>query len=140
MKLYTDVTTLSQLYPLFAKAGLEGMLTGDFETYKDLTLPKLSAKLLRTGKMAEICTIITRSEVYIPDPNDLENGPNGHEDGLNDPDNDLDLTPKPWGECTLEECMGVIVPFFIDITVGPIDLARAMQLIQNQEQAPETSS
>lgn len=126
MKLHTDVTTLSQLYPLFEKAKLGGMLTGDFEAVKDLTLPKLAAQLLGTGKVAEICQIITKSEVYEPDPND--------------PGNDLNLTPKPWGECTLEECLGVIVPFFIDITVGPIDLARVMQAIQPEIQSLETSS
>ena len=124
MKLHTDVTTLSQLYPLFEKAKLEGMLTGDFEVIKDLTLPKLSTQLLATGSIAEICEIITKSEAYEPEP--LEEG---------DP-----IEPKPWGECTLEECLGVIVPFFIDITVGPIDLARVMQAIQPEIQSLETSS
>lgn len=132
MKLYTDVTTLSKLYPLFEVAGIEGMLTGDFEEFQGITLSKLAGRFLAAGQLPEICEIITRSEVYIPDPNDLESDPNCQENGLNDFDNDLNLTPKPWCECSLEECLGVVLPFFIDITVGPIDLAKALETMEKE--------
>lgn len=123
MKLYTDVTTLSKLYPLFKEAGIEGMLTGDFEAFKGITLSNLSGRLLGAGQLPEICEIITKSDAYVPETLEEE---------------DVAGEPKPWGECSLEECLGVVLPFFIDITVGPIDLAKALEAMEKEMK--ETSS
>ncbi len=102
MKIHTDVTTLSRLYPLFKDAGIEGVLTGDFSAIQNLTLPDIAARLLAAGSFPEICSIITRSEVYIPD--------------------DPAQSPKNWDACSREECLGIIIPFVIDITIGPLNL------------------
>ncbi len=67
MKIHTDVTTLSRLYPLFKEAGIEGVLTGDFSLIQDLTLPDLAARFLASGSMPQICAIITKSDAYISD-------------------------------------------------------------------------
>ena len=97
MKIRTDVTTLSRLYPLFEDAGIEGILSGDFDNIKDLTYPELCGKLLKGGRLAEICEIISGSET--------------------DPE-----TGIPWGDLSREGALGVVVPFFIDITIGPLEL------------------
>lgn len=107
MTIHTDVTTLSRLYPLFKEAGIEGVLSGDFDSIKDLTYPALVAAMLSCGKISEICAIITGSELYTrpePDPAAI-------------------AQTLAWDQCSREECMGVIVPFLIDITVGPLDLS-----------------
>lgn len=106
MKLHTDVTTLSKLYPLFKEAGLEGVLSGDYSTLSGLTYPALCAALLAAGSLPEICSIITRSEQFVPENQDPG----------------AVTVSIPWAEASREDCMGVIVPFLIDITVGPLDL------------------
>ncbi len=95
MKIKTDITTLSRVYPLFEEAGIEGILTGDYGKIKDLSFSGLCGALLKSGKIAEICGIITDSEVN----EDREN--------------------KPWSECSLKDCMEVIVPFLYDIIIAP---------------------
>ncbi|MFA7542747.1 MAG: hypothetical protein WCY84_00095 [Candidatus Cloacimonadaceae bacterium] len=107
MKVYTDVTTLSRLFPLFKEAGIEGVLTGDLSKIKDLDLPDLAGVLLEKGKLPEICEIITKSEVC-----EEEGG------------------AVAWGECSLIQCLGVFVPFVIDITVGPIELNQMLEMAQ----------
>ncbi len=104
MKIRTDVTTLSKLYPIFEDAGISGILTGDFDTIKDLSYSSLCGALLSGGRISEVCQIITGSEVYTVESEDPAAVP------MN----------KVWAECTREECMGVIVPFLIDISVGPL--------------------
>lgn len=106
MKLHTDVTTLSKLYPLFKDAGLEGILSGDYASLSALTYPALCAALLAAGSLPEICSIITQSETFVPE----------------DQDPGAVVISIPWAEASREDCMGVIVPFLIDITVGPLDL------------------
>lgn len=106
MKLHTDITTLSKLYPLFKEAGLEGVLSGDYSTLSDLTYPALCAALLAAGSLPEICSIITKCETFVPENQD----PTAVQ------------TSIPWAEASREDCMGVIVPFLIDITVGPLEL------------------
>lgn len=115
MKTKTDITTLSRLFPLFEKAGMEGVLTGNLEQIKELTYPDICAALLKTGDLAEICQIITGSEVYVP------------EDGTE---------TKPFSETSREEALGVVVPFLIDITVGPL----ALPALTMESPNPETSS
>lgn len=95
MKIKTDITTLSKLYPIFEDAGIEGVLTGDLEKIRDLKYSELCGKLLKTGRLADICELITDS---------TEN--NG----------------ASWAEASMEEAMGVLVPFLVDITAGPIGL------------------
>lgn len=104
MRIHTDVTTLSKLYPLFDDAGIAGILTGDFEAIKDLSYSSLCGALLSRGRIAEICQIITASDVYVSEPEDPS----------------AVAQNKAWAECSREECMGVIVPFLIDISVGPL--------------------
>lgn len=107
MKVYTDVTTLSKLFPLFKEAGIEGVLTGDLGKIKDMDLPDLAGVLLEKGKLPEICEIITKSEVC-----EDESG------------------AVAWGECSLIQCLGVFVPFVIDITVGPIELNQMVKMAE----------
>jgi hypothetical protein len=102
MKIHTDVTTLSRLYPLFKDAGIEGVLTGDFSLIQDLTLPDLAARFLASGAMPQICAIITKAHAYISDA--------------------PAQPPKSWELCSCEECLGIILPFVIDITIGPLNL------------------
>lgn len=106
MKLHTDVTTLSKLYPLFKETGLEGVLSGDFSQIQNLTFPSLTSALLCSGSLPEICSIITRSEYFTPE----------------DQDPGTIAVSIPWVDASLEACMGVIVPFLIDIAVGPLNL------------------
>lgn len=108
MKVYTDVTTLSRLFPLFKEAGIEGVLTGDLGKIKDMDLPDLAGVLLEKGKLPEICEIITKSDVC------------EGEDG----------EAVAWGECSLIQCLGVFVPFVIDITVGPIELTQMVEMAE----------
>ncbi|MDD3535710.1 MAG: hypothetical protein PHC50_07360 [Candidatus Cloacimonetes bacterium] len=107
MKVYTDVSTLSSLFPLFKEAGIEGVLTGDLSKIKDLDLPDLAGLLLEKGKLPEICEIITKSDVC-----EEETG------------------AVAWAECSLIQCLGVFVPFVIDITVGPIELNQMLEMAQ----------
>jgi len=102
MKIRTDVKTLSRLYPIFEEAGIAGVLSGDFEEIKELTYPGLCGKLLKTGRLAEACSIITDSETQ---PDEASSPGRG----------------KPWEEASREDCMGVIVPFLIDITIGQVE-------------------
>ncbi len=95
MKIKTDITTLSKLYPIFEDAGIEGVLTGDLEKISQLTFAGLAGVLLKTGRLAEACEIITGESSY---------------------------EGNPWENTSREVTMGVIIPFLIDITVGPIDL------------------
>ncbi|GAB1366030.1 hypothetical protein MASR1M36_09010 [Candidatus Cloacimonadaceae bacterium] len=115
MKIKTDITTLSRLYPLFEKAGIEGVLSGNLEQIKDLSYPDICAALLKAGDLAEICEIISGREVFEPEG---------------------EATPKPWAEVSREEALGVVVPFFIDITVGPLVLPE----MSPEKLNPETSS
>jgi len=117
MKINTDITTLSRLFPLFEKAGMEGVLSGNLEQIKELTYPDICAALLKAGDLAEICQIITGSETYVP------------EDGTD---------PKPFSATSREEALGVVVPFLIDITVGPLSLPLMPQ--QKPIPSPEISS
>ncbi len=112
MKIKTDITTLSKLYPLFEKVGMEGVLSGDIEQIKELTYPNICSALLKGGDLAEICQIITGSEEYVPE-NSLEG--------------------KPFSEVSREEALGVVVPFLIDITVGQLELQAPMAEIQSLE-------
>lgn len=114
MQIHTDVTTLSRLYPLFKAADLEGVLSGDYSTFSALTYPGLCAALLAAGSLPEICSIITRSEHLIPDNQDPG----------------AVLSRIPWAEASREDCMGVVVPFLIDITVGPLDLKQTIPPVQ----------
>lgn len=100
MKIHTDVTTLSRLYPLFKEAGIEGVLSGDLSQISELTFPDLCGKLLLKGHLPEICETITRSELCLED----------------------DAEPTLWANASREACLGVLIPFLIDITVGPLEL------------------
>lgn len=115
MKIKTDITTLSRLFPLFEKAGIEGVLSGNLEQIKELSYPDICAALLKAGDLAEICQLITGSEVCDPEA--------GGE-------------PKAWTEVSREEALGVVVPFLIDITVGPLELPA----LKMENPNPETSS
>lgn len=106
MKIHTDVTSLSRLYQLFKAAHLEGVLAGNYSQIEHLTFPDICAALLAQGQIPEICAIITRSEYYVADPSDSSAEPE---------------TKIPWEACSLQQCMGIIVPFLIDITVGPLE-------------------
>lgn len=97
MQIKTDITTLSRLYPLFEKAGIEGVLTGNINKIAELTYPELCAALLKGGDLPEICQIITGSEKYI-------------EEGTGE--------TKEWGEISREEALGIVIPFLIGITIG----------------------
>ncbi len=108
MNIKTDITTLSKLYPLFEEAGMEGMLTGDMESISKLSFPELCGKLLKTGKLAEVCELIT---------------------GAND--NGV----ATWCEVSLEEAMGVVVPFLVSITTGRAESAKK----ETEAPSPETS-
>ncbi|MCK9309118.1 MAG: hypothetical protein M0P99_02465, partial [Candidatus Cloacimonetes bacterium] len=108
MKIKTDITTLSKLYPIFEKAGIEGVLTGDLDKISELKYSDLCGKLLMTGKLAEACELITGSETCDAQEEDNK--------------------PTPWGEASREEALGVIIPFLIDITVGPLKLREAENL------------
>jgi len=110
MNIHTDIKTLSRLYPLFEKAGLAGVLTGDLQEIESLTYPQLCAALLKGGDLPEICQIITGSENFIADNQES----------------------KPFHEASREEALGVIVPFLIDITVGPLKLPELSPESQNQ--------
>lgn len=117
MKIHTDITTLSRLYPLFKTAGLEGVLSGDLSKIKDLDLAGMAGALLESGNLAEICGIISRSDVH-----ESEGG------------------SVAWEDASLVQCLEVIVPFVIDITVGPIELNQAVAEAQAvMAQTPETS-
>jgi hypothetical protein len=94
MRVKTDITTLSRVYPFFAEAGIEGILTGEYSKIKDLSYSGLCGALLKSGKLADICEIITGSEK--------------NEDKGN----------KLWGDCELKECMEVVIPFLYAITVS----------------------
>lgn len=107
MKTKTDITTLSRLFPLFEKAGMEGVLTGNLEQIKELTYPDICAALLKTGDLAEICQIITGSEVYVP------------EDGTE---------TKPFSETSREEALGVVVPFLHALIVDFVELKQIPNL------------
>ncbi len=91
MKIRTDISTLSRLYPLFEEAGIEGVLTGDLEKIAELKYADLCGKLLKTGKLAEICEVIADCGDY---------------------------QGKAWGEISREEAMGILVPFLVNITTG----------------------
>lgn len=104
MKIKTDITTLSKLYPLFEKAGIEGVLSGNLEQIKELTYPDICAALLKAGDLPEICQIITGSEVFVS------------EDGAE---------PKPFDSVSREEALGVVVPFFHALI---IDFAELKQI------------
>jgi hypothetical protein len=95
MKIHTDVTTLSRLYPLFKEAGIEGVLTGDYSTIKDLSYPALCEATLEKKSLPEICEIITKSELYIPEEEPKE--------GI------------IWSEASLPNCLEVLVRFFYDM-------------------------
>ncbi|HOU72672.1 MAG TPA: hypothetical protein PLB85_04745 [Candidatus Syntrophosphaera sp.] len=94
MKIHTDVTTLSKLYPIFQEAGIEGMLTGDLEKIRGYGYPELFAALLQTGGIPEVCALITRSETCVQ-PASKEK--------------------KPWDQCSREETMAVILAFFFSL-------------------------
>lgn len=118
MKIHTDITTLSRLYPLFKEAGLEGVLSGDLSKIKDLDLPGMAGALLAGGNLAEICGIITRSDVH-----ESEGGGS-----------------VAWEDASLVQCLEVVVPFVIDITVGPIELNQAVaEAAAVMAGTPETS-
>jgi len=46
MRVKTDITTLSRVYPFFAEAGIEGILTGEYSKIKDLSYSGLCGALL----------------------------------------------------------------------------------------------
>lgn len=112
MQIKTDITTLSRLYPLLEKAGIEGVLTGNMEKITQLTFPELCGALLKGGDIPEICQIITGSEKYIPD--------NGAE-------------PKNWENISREEAMMIIIPFLIDITIGQSESKEIVEENPKQE-------
>jgi len=112
MNIKTDITTLSKLYPLFEKAGIEGVINGNYEQIERLSLPDICGALMKTGDLAEICQIITGSDCYLP-----EN----------------DETPSPWTQISREAALGVVVPFLIDITVGPLALPENLPANPNLE-------
>jgi hypothetical protein len=118
MRLYTDVTTLSKLYPLFKAAGIEGMLTGDVAQIKDYGYPELFGALLKTGAIAEVCALITRSEFYVSDAEGTE--------------------PKKWEDCEREEVMAVILAFFFVLIGLPDESRTVMAALQNHQK--QTSS
>jgi len=118
MKLYTDVTTLSKLYPLFKEAGIEGMLTGNVSQIKGYGYPELFEALLKTGAIAEVCALITGSDVYAPDEEGVE--------------------PKRWEDCEREEVMAVILAFFFSMIGLPDESRIMMAAMQNHQK--ETSS
>ncbi|HPV14202.1 MAG TPA: hypothetical protein PL126_00965 [Candidatus Cloacimonadota bacterium] len=118
MKLHTDVTTLSKLYPLFKGAGIEGMLTGDVSQIKGYGYPELFGALLKTGAIAEVCALITGSEVYMPE-----------EEGID---------PKKWEDCSREEVMAVILAFFFSMIGLPDESQILMAALQKHQK--ETSS
>lgn len=112
MKIHTDITTLSKLYPLFEKAGISGILSGDFSQIKDMTYPDLAAALLSKGDLSEICQIITKKDEFVSETQEV----------------------IAWEDISREDAMGIIIPFFVDITIGPIELSQIHQnLIQSQE-------
>jgi hypothetical protein len=110
MKIKTDISTLSKLYPIFEDAGIEGVLTGDLEKISQLTFAGLAGKLLKTGRLAEACEIISGESTF---------------EGM------------PWEHVSREDSMGVIIPFLIDTTVGPIE-PHLMKV--GMDANPETSS
>jgi len=107
MKTKTDITTLSRLFPLFEKAGMEGVLTGNLEQIKELNYTDICAALLKTGDLAEICQLITGSEMYVP------------EDGTE---------TKPFSETSREEALGVVVPFLHALIVSFVELKQIPNL------------
>ena len=118
MKLHTDVTTLSKLYPLLKAAGIEGMLTGDVSEVKSYGYPEIFGALLQTGAIPEVCALITKSEVYAPEEEEVE--------------------PKKWEECSREEVMAVILAIFFSMIGLPDESQILMEALRNQQK--ETSS
>lgn len=108
MKIKTDITTLSKLYPLFEKAGISGVLSGNLQQIKELTYPDLCAALLKAGDLPEICQIITGSEVYVPEAG---------------------AEPKPFDSVSREEALGVVVPFFHALIIDFAELKQIPNLM-----------
>jgi hypothetical protein len=94
MKIHTDVTTLSRLYPIFKEAGIEGVLTGDFSKIEGFGYQEIFGALLQAGNIPEVCKVITRCDTCLPPYSSEE---------------------KPWEDCSREESMGLIISFFLDI-------------------------
>lgn len=94
MKIHTDVTTLSRLYPLFKDAGIEGVLTGDYAAIEAYGYSHLFAALLQAGNLPSVCELITRNKTC---------------------EAPYSTGSKLWPECSREECMGPIIAFFLDI-------------------------
>lgn len=115
MKIHTDVTTLSRLYPIFNEAGIEGVLTGDFSKIEGYGYQDLFGALLETGNIAAVCKVITRSDTCDPPYSAGE---------------------RAWEECSREETMGVIIAFFLDI----IGLHSESQDLLNQLKAVKGTS
>ena len=113
MKIHTDVSTLSKLYPLFKEAGIEGMLTGDMASIKDYDYPGIFAALLQGGAIAEVCATITRSDSYRAEDGSIE--------------------PKKWEDCSGEEVMAVILAFFFSLLGLPEESEVMMKALQNHQ-------
>lgn len=95
MKVFTDITTLSKVYPLFKEAGIEGILTGDLSKMQDVGYSDVCGKLLEHGLLPEVCAIITRSDNYMDDDSVYE---------------------IAWEQCKLKQSMDVVVSFFLDMS------------------------
>lgn len=92
MKVFTDITTLSKVYPLFKEAGIEGILTGDLSKMQDVGFYSLLESLLSHGSIPQICEIITKSEHCV-----------------------LSGISVPWSESNMRECALVLSDFFFSI-------------------------
>lgn len=95
MKVFTDITTLSKVYPLFKEAGIEGILTGDLSKMQDVGYSDVCGKLLEHGLLPEVCAIITRSDNYMDDDSVYE---------------------IAWEQCKLKQSMDVVLSFFLDMS------------------------
>jgi hypothetical protein len=103
MKIHTDVTSYQTL-PAVQGSTPGRRFSRELQPDRASHFPGYMCRFADQGQIPEICAIITRSEYYVA----IRQNSSGEPE-----------TKIPWEACSLQQCMGIIVPFLIDITVDP---------------------